>query len=127
MNDAKPMSCSFAELRSCGPLEPNLTVHVASHVFYEYMTTGDKSRIKKIITQGILTEEFAYDVESRVIENKQTVDYRPSYPMTTNYLYDTLDRVKEVTYPAQYGLAGNPRKIGVTYGNAIAAIKNQNP
>lgn len=94
-----------------GPLDPNLTIYQAPGVTYEYMTTGDKSRIKKIRTAGFLTEEFAYDVESRVSEFKQTVDYRTSYPMTTNYLYDTLDRVKEVTYPAQYGLAGNPRKI----------------
>ncbi len=34
-----------------------------------------------------------------------------SYPMTVNYLYDSLDRVTEVHYPAQYGLAGSPRKV----------------
>lgn len=31
--------------------------------------------------------------------------------MTTTYLYDTLDRVKEIRYPAQYTPTGAPRKI----------------
>ncbi|HLA96131.1 MAG TPA: hypothetical protein VK612_10440 [Pyrinomonadaceae bacterium] len=39
--------------------------------------------------------------------------------MTTNYLYDTLDRVKEVEYPAQWQQSGNPRKIVAhTYDSA---------
>jgi YD repeat-containing protein len=31
--------------------------------------------------------------------------------MVTNYINDTLNRVTDVQYPAQYGLAGNPRKV----------------
>ncbi len=27
------------------------------------------------------------------------------------YLYDSLDRTKEVRHPARYGISGNPRKI----------------
>ena len=39
--------------------------------------------------------------------------------MTTSYLYDTLSRVSEIQYPAQYGLTGSPRKIvQQTYDNA---------
>ncbi len=95
--------------------------------------TGDKTRIKKVRTAGFLTEDYTYDGESRVNEYKQTVDYRESYPMTTSYVYDSLDRVKEVHYPAQYGLSGNPRKIvahtydtasrltQMTYGGAVQA------
>ncbi len=96
-----------------GPLQPELPIENiwGITVSYEYMTTGDKGRIKKITTSNVLTEEYGYDSESRVNEYKQTVSGRESYPMTTSYLYDTLDRVKEVTYPAQYGLVGNPRKI----------------
>ena len=94
-----------------GPLDTSLTIHQTNPTNYTYEPSGDKNRIKKIQTEGMLTEDFLYDVEGRVVENKQTVEYRWSYPMTTNYLYDSLDRVKEVTYPAQYGLAGNPRKI----------------
>ena len=94
-----------------GPTEANLTIHAAPSVTYEYMTTGDKSRIKKVRTAGLLTEDYTYDTESRVSEYKQTVDFRDNYPMTTSYLYDTLDRVTDVRYPAQYGLTGSPRKL----------------
>ena len=56
------------------------------------------------------TEEYGYDSEGRADEVKLTLDARPSHPMTTNYVYDTLDRAKDVVYPAQYGMAGAPRK-----------------
>lgn len=65
----------------------------------------------------ILAETFTYDVEGRVSENTKAVEYRPNHPFVTSYLYDTLDRVKEVAYPAQYGIPAqggnpaNPRKI----------------
>ena len=94
-----------------GPLDPNLSIYAASTVSYEYMTAGDKNKIKKIRTAGILTEEFDYDTEGRLKDYTQTVDGRANYPMAVSYLYDTLNRVKEVRYPAQYGLVGSPRKI----------------
>lgn len=46
-----------------GPLAADLTIHPSSNVTYEYMTTGDKSRIKKIETAAVLTEEFTYESE----------------------------------------------------------------
>ncbi len=87
------------------------TIWQSPYFSYEYMTTGDKNRIKKIRTSGILTEDYAYDSEGRVSDYTQTVDYRQSYPMTTSYLYDSLDRIKERREPAQYGLAGSPRRL----------------
>jgi RHS repeat-associated protein len=98
----------------------------APGVSYQYMTTGDKTRLQQIRTDGILTENYTYDLEGRVSDFTQTVDYRTSYPMTTSYLYDSLDRTKEIRYPAQYGLAGNPRKlIEQTYDTAsrLATLK----
>ena len=92
-----------------GPLAPN--VLSAPPVYYQYMTTGDKTRISRISTISLLTEDFSYNVEGRVSEYNQIIDGRTSYPMTTSYLYDTLDRVTEVRYPAQYGIAGSPRKL----------------
>ena len=94
-----------------GPLSSGTVVSAAPAVTYEYMTTGDKSRILKIRTAGILTEDFLYDSQARVSEFKQTVDGRESYPWRTNYTYDSTDRLTNVEYPAQYGVAGNPRKI----------------
>ena len=92
-----------------GPLAPN--VLSAPPVYYQYMTTGDKTRISRISTISLLTEDFSYNVEGRVSEYNQIIDGRTSYPMTTSYLYDTLVRVTEVRYPAQYGIAGSPRKL----------------
>jgi len=94
-----------------GPTDPGLTIHAASTVTYSYVTTGDKTRLSQIRTDGILTENFAYDTEGRMSDYTQIVDFRTSYPMTVSYLYDTLDRVTEVRYPAAYGLPNNPRKL----------------
>lgn len=94
-----------------GPTEANLAIHAAYNVTYEYMTTGDKTRLKKVETPGLMKEEYLYDSQSRVSDYTQTIAARESYPMTTSYLYDTLSRVTEVRYPAQYGMAGNPRRI----------------
>ncbi|HEV7642756.1 MAG TPA: RHS repeat-associated core domain-containing protein [Pyrinomonadaceae bacterium] len=94
-----------------GPLEPNLTVHGAPGVTYEYVTTGDKMRILKVRTDGLLTEDFAYDGYGRLSDLSETVDYRTNYPMVFSYLYDSLNRVTDLRYPAQYGLTGNPRRL----------------
>lgn len=94
-----------------GPLEPNQTIQAAYNVTYEYMATGDKSRIKKVETPGLMKEEYVYDVEGRVSDYTQTIAYRENYPFVTSYLYDTLDRVDEVRYPAQYGMTGSPRRL----------------
>jgi len=58
-----------------GLLQPGLPIYNiwGTTVSYEYMTTGDKSRIQKIVTSGMLTEDYAYDGQSRVSEYKQTV------------------------------------------------------
>lgn len=116
-----------------GPKDTSLPIYQSQPTFYTYMTSGDKTRVHGIYTQAILAEEFSYDVEGRVSTNTKTVQYRANHPFVTSYLYDTLDRVKEVTYPAQYGLAGDPRKVvahtydtasrlsGMTIGGQAAA------
>jgi RHS repeat-associated protein len=76
---------------------------------YLYAATGDKARILQVRTVGILTEGFSYDGEGRLYESTETVDGRAEMKMS--YLYDSLDRTKEVRYPAQYGISGSPRKI----------------
>ena len=75
------------------------------------MATGDKTRIAEIDTEFMVNQAYTYDVEGRVSDFTQKIKYRESYPMELDYLYDSLDRVKEVKYPAQYGIAGSPRKI----------------
>ena len=80
------------------------------------MTTGDRERVKTITATGASTESYSYDIEGRVSSYTMTDTSRSSYPMETSYLYDTANRLKEVRYPAQYGLSGNPRKtVKVAY------------
>ncbi|MEJ7623742.1 MAG: peptidoglycan DD-metalloendopeptidase family protein [Pyrinomonadaceae bacterium] len=86
------------------------TIAAAASVSMEYMTTGDKSRVKKVITSGIATEENAFDSLGRISEYKITLDSRSSYPFETDYSYDSTGRLTQIDYPAQYGLTGNPRK-----------------
>lgn len=88
-----------------------LTIASAPEVTYTYKTTGDQTRIETVRTAGVLTETYGYDAESRVSEYVQLLDNRPNQEIRFSYLYDTLDRVKEITYPAQFNLAGSPRKI----------------
>lgn len=94
-----------------GPLDTSSPIFASQPTTYAYITSGDKTRIDTISTNAILEEEFTYDVEGRVSENTKTVAFRPSHPFVTSYLYDSLDRITEVQYPAQYGLTGSPRKI----------------
>ena len=92
------------------------TIHDAADINYAYMTTGDRERVKTITATGVSTESYSYDIEGRVNSYTMTETSRSSYPMETSYLYDTANRLKEVRYPAQYGLSGNPRKtVKVAY------------
>ena len=83
----------------------------APPVTYQYMTTGDQDRLKKAAAWNT-SSEFTYnDAEGRVSDFTQTISSRANYPLVTSYIYDSLNRVTDVRYPAQYGVAGNPRKL----------------
>jgi RHS repeat-associated protein len=75
------------------------------------MTTGDKTRLFKVTTSGVSTDQYDYDTEGRIGTRTLTMTTRPGYPLVTDYIYDALDRVTDVRYPAQYGVAGNSRKV----------------
>ena len=83
----------------------------APSVTYQYMTGGDVKRISRITTDGVSTEDHAYDSEGRVSSKTLTLTSRPSQPMATDYIYDSLNRVTDVRYPAEYGLGAAPRKV----------------
>jgi RHS repeat-associated protein len=95
------------------------TIHAAPSVSIEYMTTGDKSRVKKVTTAGVATEENTYDAEGRVTDYTLTFANRTGHPMMTSYDYDTASRLTEVLYPKQYGMTDEPQKeITPTYDQA---------
>lgn len=65
------------------------------------------------IRQGeqIFFSAVANDAEGRISDYTQTVDYWTNYLMVTSYLYDTLDRVTDIRYPAAFGSTGSLRKL----------------
>ncbi|MGH9943951.1 MAG: hypothetical protein ACRD9R_16525, partial [Pyrinomonadaceae bacterium] len=93
------------------PAGANIPAAAPVSYVYETDATKDRTRVLQVVTAGISAEDFAYDVEGRLHQRTLTLTSRASYPFTTNYTYDTLDRVTDVTYPAQYGITGNPRRV----------------
>ncbi|HYY58360.1 MAG TPA: hypothetical protein VE842_13585, partial [Pyrinomonadaceae bacterium] len=94
-----------------GALDPASAVLATPTTTYTYMATGDRTRVDTITTAGVSTENYDYDTEGRVSVRTLTMTARASYPQATDYIYDTLDRVTDVRYPAQYGMTGSPRKL----------------
>lgn len=86
-------------------------IPAAPNVTYAYVTTGDKMRLASVtMSNNMGNDAFSYDSEGRLSQASQTFPGRESYPLVTNYIWDSLDRSQELTYPAQWGITGNPRK-----------------
>ncbi|HYY41365.1 MAG TPA: LamG-like jellyroll fold domain-containing protein, partial [Pyrinomonadaceae bacterium] len=83
----------------------------APQVNFSYMPTGDVTRLQSMTTAGVSLEEFDYDSEKRISEKKLTFLNRQAYPLTTKYLYDSLNRLTYIYYPNQYGQTGTPQKV----------------
>jgi len=121
--------------------DPNYYLKVldAATINYQYRTKGSPSELKDItqlssvLTVGVSTESNYFDTEGRVSTKTLTLTSRSSYPLVTDYSFDTLDRVYEVLYPAEYGNGQQPRKVvhhdydvasrlsGLTVGGATQA------
>lgn len=86
------------------------TVHAAPDIAFEYMTTGNKTRVKKVTTTGVATEENIFDSEARVADYTLKFNSYVSEVLTTTYSYDSANRLTQVQYPHQYGMTGTPRK-----------------
>ncbi len=83
----------------------------AASIIYEYMEMGDLTRLSRVTTTGICTEEYGYDAEGRVSSKKLTMMDLQDFPHVIDYNYDSLSRLKDIRYPAEYGMAGAPRKL----------------
>lgn len=93
-----------------GPHDTAQPILGAAATQFFYAASGDKERVVQIKAHGVSTENYAYDAFGRIADYTLTLDNRSAYPLVTSYLYDTLSRTTQITYPAQYGLANNPRK-----------------
>jgi RHS repeat-associated protein len=71
----------------------------------------DVTQLSSVTTTGISTESYSYDSEGRASSKTLTLTSRASYPFVTDYIYDTLDRITDVRYPAEYGNGTQPRKL----------------
>jgi RHS repeat-associated protein len=112
--------------KSGSPAHLSANIPEAPNVLYSYMNTpgGDKMRVREVnASNGMWNRNVAYDIEGRVSQVSQTFAGRESYPLYTNYLWDTLGRIKEVRYPQRYG-AGEARKV-VTHNYDIASRLNE--
>jgi RHS repeat-associated protein len=106
------------------PTDPNYVLSAAL-VTYQYRngatnTTCDPSgssglkdvtQLASVNAANTSIESYCFDSESRVSSKNLSLTSRSSYPLATNYSYDTLDRVTDVRYPAEYGNGTQPRKV----------------
>src|SRR5262249_26648726 len=89
----------------------------AATVNYSYRTktTGsqllDVKQLSSVAASGVSTESYSYDTEGRLSTKTLTLTSRASYPFVTDYTYDSLDRLKDMLYPAEYGNGSAPRKL----------------
>src|SRR5262245_51723158 len=80
------------------------------------MTSGDKMRAATIsVSNEMGNEQLSYDSEGRLSQVRQTFAGRGGYPMLTDYLWDSLDRLKESAYPQQYGAGEIRKKVETAY------------
>ena len=102
--------------KSGAPAHLSDNIPDAPNVSYGYMTTGDKTRVENVyVSNGMGNEQISYDSEGRLAQVSQTFTGRESYPILTNYIWDSLDRLKETTYPQQYGAGEIRKKVEPAY------------
>jgi RHS repeat-associated protein len=96
--------------KSGSPSQLSVNIPIAPNVSTDYMTTGDKRRVHNVYVDGGMGNEvMSYDGEGRLSQVYQSFTGRESYPIVTDFIWDSLDRLKENTYPKQY-IAGEIRK-----------------
>jgi len=89
----------------------------AATVSYQYRTKSsgsqllDIAQLSSVTTSGVSTEGYSYDSEGRISSKTLTLTSRPSYPFVTDYIFDALDHITDVRYPAEYGNGTQPRKL----------------
>ena len=89
----------------------------AATVTYQYRTKSsgadlkDITQVSSITTANVSTEVNTFDVEGRIQTSTLTLTSRPSYPFAKQYTYDTLDRITDILYPAEYGNGSAPRRV----------------
>jgi RHS repeat-associated protein len=98
------------------PANLSASIADAPNVNYAYMTSGDKTRAESVsVTNGMGSEQLSYDIEGRLAQVRQTFAGREGYPILNNYVWTSLDRLMETTYPQQYGAGEIRKKVEPAY------------
>ncbi len=110
---------------TAGVGDPSSPVEAAPTIYYQYVTSGDLSRLSQVVADGVSTETFAYDTEGRPQRKTLTLASRPGYPMTIEYTYNSLGKLTDVRYPTQYGASGATKYVHYDYDAAsrLSALK----
>ena len=89
----------------------------AAAVTYSYRTKSygsqlvDVTQVSSMTASGVSTESYGYDSEGRLSTQTITLNSRSAYPLVTDYTSDSLDRLTDIRYPAEYGNGAQPRKV----------------
>ena len=96
--------------------DTNNPILAAPSITYQYRTKSsgsdliDITQLSGITTASTSTEAHTFDTEGRVQTSTLTLSSRLSYPFAKQYTYDTLDRITDILYPAEYGNGSAPRR-----------------
>ncbi len=95
----------YHNVTSSDPNYYTLRVLEAATVTYQYRAKNnpndlkDVTQLSSVSSAGVSAESYGYDSEGRVFAKTLTLSIRPSNSMTTDYTYDSLDRVTDLYYP----------------------------
>jgi RHS repeat-associated protein len=94
---------------------------------YAYVTSGDVTRLAQVTTtplrSGQATQNYSYDTEGRLATRQLICSTATTaFPaLELDYAYDSLNRLTEVTYPTELGVAGR-KNIGYSYDTASGLL-----
>jgi RHS repeat-associated protein len=101
------------------PAQLSANIPDTPSVNYAYMASGDRTRAEFVsVSNGMGGEQYSYDSEGRLAQVRQTFAGREGYPILTNYTWDSLGRLKDSTYPQQYGAGEIRKKVEPAYDMA---------
>jgi RHS repeat-associated protein len=109
-------SISYNKSGAPANLQSDFPIPDAPSISYTYPTTGDKTRLQAVNTStGMGNQTFSYLSNGLPSGVVQTFPGKESNPVSKSYIWDTLDRLKSLQYPMQYGTSTNAPLVEPSY------------
>jgi RHS repeat-associated protein len=96
-------------------VDPSSPIATTSRADYEYMPTGDVTRLSSVtLLSGypdqfaVEQEQYSYDPQGRL--GSKTVSFLGKSPLVLTYKYDSLNRLRKEIYPIEYGTQAQAQK-----------------